>query len=541
MRADEELSKRVLEAERRVLRAAGVQAAEERRATAYPGGSKAEEEVDAVMGDDVRAIDDAEALRVWSELSELDPNLRGDAYVSEDGGQWHFSDLVDDLRVMKRKKRKKEEEKREGRASGAGLLVAPEGAQRGEREEEVPMEVSTGIGPRVFRMRSGCDTTTRKRAAEAEADDWERTAREESAVGETGETEGKHGRVMLALSLLLAGGATVLHGSSQPEVLEEFLDGRGCVYLTALDTAITVEEPEVQLEWNRPRAECFYDEYTGIELPREGVIHAHHEENQEMACMQHLGVWEKPYGVRWVDSDKRPDPETPDLRSRLVVLRTRGNSSMAAGDVMSTFAATPPLETLRLLCFLCMSAAESDDFVIQVWDRSRAHQHCKLKRKVFIRLPEEDPRSEEEGDCGLLVTALNGVRDAAQSFEHTIGETMTQTGFMQGAFSPCHSREHKVGVMHHGDDFVAVGPRRATPKVGEALSTVFIVKDRGVLGPRPGDLKHIRVLNRTLVWKEFPTASPIEHTADKRHVTLLQAQLGLTTSSSKPLSSPGAS
>eukprot|EP00971_Amphidinium_carterae_P350862 6491778-Amphidinium_carterae.3 len=127
MRADEELSKRVLEAERRVLRAAGVQAAEEGRATgagvpAAPGGSKAEEEVDAVMGDDARAIDDAEALRVWSELSELDPNLRGGTYVSEDGGQWHFSDLVDDLRVMReRKKRSREEEEREEREGLAAV------------------------------------------------------------------------------------------------------------------------------------------------------------------------------------------------------------------------------------------------------------------------------------------------------------------------------------------------------------------------------------------------------------------------------------
>eukprot|EP00971_Amphidinium_carterae_P082247 1626492-Amphidinium_carterae.1 len=39
----------------------------------------------------------------------------------------------------------------------------------------------------------------------------------------------------------------------------------------------------------------------------------------------------------------------------------------------------------------CVSAPESDDVVIQVWDISRAHQHCVLKRKVFIRLPEEDP------------------------------------------------------------------------------------------------------------------------------------------------------
>eukprot|EP00971_Amphidinium_carterae_P075217 1486816-Amphidinium_carterae.1 len=83
-----------------------------------------------------------------------------------------------------------------------------------------------------------------------------------------------------------------------------------------------------------------------------------------MAYMKHLGVWSystvevleaftetgrRPYGVRWrrwVDSDKSPNPETPDLRSRLVVQATRGNSSIAFGDVMSTFAATPPLETL---------------------------------------------------------------------------------------------------------------------------------------------------------------------------------------------------
>eukprot|EP00971_Amphidinium_carterae_P200168 3972444-Amphidinium_carterae.1 len=91
-----------------------------------------------------------------------------------------------------------------------------------------------------------------------------------------------------------------------------------------------------------------------------------------MAYMQHLGFWaystaeecftttgRKPYGVRCVDSDKSPNLETPDLRSRLVVQETRGNSSIAAVDVMSialTFAATPPLETLRHdygCCVLC--------------------------------------------------------------------------------------------------------------------------------------------------------------------------------------------
>eukprot|EP00971_Amphidinium_carterae_P257668 5114734-Amphidinium_carterae.1 len=57
---------------------------------------------------DVREIDDAEALKVWSELSELDPKIRGDTYVAEDGSQWNFSDLVDDLRVVRERRERAE-------------------------------------------------------------------------------------------------------------------------------------------------------------------------------------------------------------------------------------------------------------------------------------------------------------------------------------------------------------------------------------------------------------------------------------------------
>eukprot|EP00971_Amphidinium_carterae_P185591 3685060-Amphidinium_carterae.1 len=67
---------------------------------------------------------------------------------------------------------------------------------------------------------------------------------------------------MLALSLLLSDGATILPGiRSQGELHDQFSDGRGCYYLhlSALDTAVTVEEPGLQVEWLKPRAECFYD------------------------------------------------------------------------------------------------------------------------------------------------------------------------------------------------------------------------------------------------------------------------------------------
>eukprot|EP00971_Amphidinium_carterae_P148913 2952308-Amphidinium_carterae.1 len=56
---------------------------------------------------DMREIDNSEAaLKVWSELSELDPKIRGDMYVTEDGSQWNFSDWVDDLRVVRERREK---------------------------------------------------------------------------------------------------------------------------------------------------------------------------------------------------------------------------------------------------------------------------------------------------------------------------------------------------------------------------------------------------------------------------------------------------
>eukprot|EP00971_Amphidinium_carterae_P275651 5469456-Amphidinium_carterae.1 len=55
--------------------------------------------------DDMRAIDDAEALKVWSELSELDPKIKGDTCVTEDGSQWNFTDLADDLKVVQERQR----------------------------------------------------------------------------------------------------------------------------------------------------------------------------------------------------------------------------------------------------------------------------------------------------------------------------------------------------------------------------------------------------------------------------------------------------
>eukprot|EP00971_Amphidinium_carterae_P284663 5651776-Amphidinium_carterae.1 len=67
-----------------------------------------------------------------------------------------------------------------------------------------------------------------------------------------------------------------------------------------------------------------------------------------MEYMKHLGVWKYSTVVECLtETGRRPyGLSTEYAGSRLVVQETRGNSSIAVGDVMSTFAATPPLETL---------------------------------------------------------------------------------------------------------------------------------------------------------------------------------------------------
>ena len=167
-----------------------------------------------------------------------------------------------------------------------------------------------------------------------------------------------------------------------------------------------------------------------------------------------------------------------------------------------------------------------------------------MKRVVFIRLPPEDPRSQEPGVCGVLNMALYGTRDAGQNFELAVTETLTSAGLEQGIFSPCIYKwpEKRTCLFHHGDDFVIAAPRAGGDAVLEALRTKFIVKDRGTLGPGPGDLKEVTILNRLIRWRGAwtPGGERLEYEADPRHVQILQSQLGLRPDS-RGISTPGLS
>ena len=332
--------------------------------------------------------------------------------------------------------------------------------------------------------------------------------------------------------------------------------------VSALEAGVTVEEPEVVdglKHWCDQHGKRFFDEITGAELDPEGVRAARRD---EMDFMARLKVWDAvdvaicwaetgrpPIGTRWVDGNKG-DLTRPDYRSRLVVQETKASGTIAAGDVGATFAATPPLEALRLLLSLTLTgdACEQDpaeQVVLRFLDISRAHPRCPIRRRVFVKLPPEDPDSQDASKCGLLRMALYGTRDAGQNFEFKSAEVLVDAGLTQGLFSPCLYKlpEKRLMVFLHGDDYVISGPRRRSAWLRDHIGKTFIVKDRGVLSPDgPGEHREITILNRILRWLPRGTAGStddaLEYEADPRHAEILVAQMKLT-QSSKAAPTPG--
>ena len=209
-------------------------------------------------------------------------------------------------------------------------------------------------------------------------------------------------------------------------------------------------------------------------------------------------------GVRlvrvWVTHNKG-DLRTLDIRSRLVVQKTKKVSIIAKNDFAAVFSATPPLEPLRLILSITMSVGSDggEPVVLRFLDVSRAHPHVPIKRLVYIELPLE--ANAPLGMCGRLNGLLYGCRDASQGFEFFVCEILvTEGGFMVGRFYSCiywHA-ERRIRVWVHGDDFIISATRANSLWVLQLLRRRLVVKDRGVFGTLPTDMKEIRCMQRTI-------------------------------------------
>ncbi|CAK0826156.1 unnamed protein product [Prorocentrum cordatum] len=278
--------------------------------------------------------------------------------------------------------------------------------------------------------------------------------------------------------------------------LRRHLSNEKVLALSALDAGPNVDDEEISLKafvgkWRDTLRTEFYDDLTGLPLDPMRVKAAR---RLEMDFMAQLGVW-----VYAREEDCQ---------------RELGRRPLSG----------------RVLRFLGIS---------------RARPHCEIKWTVYIKLPEEDPMSQEIGTCGLLRMELYGTRDAGQNFELATAEAVIGAGCDQSAFSPCvHChKDLQVSFFHHGDDFVLEGSRDGAESICEALKTKFIVKGRGVLGPAPTDAQEITRLNRVMRWRDrwCQGGEAIECEADPRHAQILHAQLGMDPRTTKSLSTPGPS
>ena len=84
-------------------------------------------------------------------------------------------------------------------------------------------------------------------------------------------------------------------------------------------------------------------------------------------------------GTRWVNCNKG-DTQNPEIRCRLVCQEVKTYNSD------EFFAATPPVETLRMILSL---AAEDPRRQVSLVDISRAYVNAIIGRRVFVELPPE--------------------------------------------------------------------------------------------------------------------------------------------------------
>ena len=304
------------------------------------------------------------------------------------------------------------------------------------------------------------------------------------------------------------------------------------------DTKMQEHAPEEDDDaWKRA-----WDDMTGEELDAKEVTKAR---LKEMKYVHEKGVWKvipraearrqgwKVIGTRWIDINKG-DKENPNHRSRLVAKEF--NDGVHHDGL---FAATPPLEALRLLISetaTIRDGAGSSEKVIMINDVARAFFEAPVRRTVCVELPAEaiGQGDGSEEMVGLLKMSLYGTRDAAANFQEEVRKVMVGLGFTQSKYSPSVYWHQARGLktLVHGDDFITSGSREDAKWFKEGLEKRFEIKTK-VVGGEKGEAKEERVLNRIV----RVTADGWEYEADQRHSELIIK--GMNLCEAKGVKGPG--
>ena len=223
----------------------------------------------------------------------------------------------------------------------------------------------------------------------------------------------------------------------------------------------------------------------------------------------------KPTQVRWIDVNKG-DKIHPNYRSRFVA------KEINTYKRIDLFAAAPPLEAVKML--LSMVATNNNGEVVMVNDVSRAFFHAKVKRDVYVELPQEDQQPGDEGMCAKMEYSLYGTRDAAVNWHDECSQQLVSNGFLQGKASPCvlYHPQKRIRTVVHGGDYVSSGKEQDLKWMKARLEDEYDLKTKW-LGPEKHQQQEVRVLNRIISWEK----EGIGYDADPRHVEVMVEELGL--------------
>ena len=303
----------------------------------------------------------------------------------------------------------------------------------------------------------------------------------------------------------------------------------------AIQQRIELATPPEEDPFSALYEDCeFIDDTTGVPLDKELAIQAR---RLEIEYFRKMGVytkvkrepWMKVITTRWLDTNKG-DETSPSYRARLV------GRELKRDRRDDLFAATPPLESLRMIMSICASNQREyqreKNFIVMTNDIKRAYFYAPATRPIFIKIPDEDWEDGDSERVGQLNLSLYGTRDAALNWSKTYSDALRTLGFTKGRASPCNffHPSRRISVTVHGDDFTSTGQEVDLRWLDRQLRTKFDVKTE-FLGPGESHAKQVRVLNRVLTWE----AEGLTYESDQRHAEIIIQAMNVT----KAVTTPG--
>ena len=248
---------------------------------------------------------------------------------------------------------------------------------------------------------------------------------------------------------------------------------------------------------------------------------------EEMEYVRKMRVWDKvprascigkPIPVRWVDTNKGTEAE-PNYRSRIVAKELKATSP---GDPVDLYAATPPLEAVKMI--ISHAASGDADRVLMIIDIRRAYFNAPTRRTTYVDIPPEDWEPGDDGKCARLNVSLYGTRDAARNWEEELTKFLSAQGASIGKSCPCvYEVKESVKIAVHGDDIVCAGKPDDIDWLRAQFEKKYEIRVQELSNRKQGSTD-IKILNRIV----RRTIEGITIEADPRHATAIIEHLELS-------------